>query len=412
MYWSTWYFRTARFLGMLVSLHLYTSRCTMSRSEQAQLARLQGTLQRAGILGIATFSCFKIRGLNPLNPTFMVLIRALLLNPIMLRSEVAQLARLHDILLRAGSLCNPGAAALHLGYSAAQLAAHAAAGGGCGSGADLIEGRIPAGAARVSFGWGSAYEDAAAVLRFVRGCFVEGGVQETPTLAPDAAAAAAPAAVTSVENGPEVLQQGLEVNMAKSGEASGPSTAQPSSLPAAEVGAGRGGERPAMDQLMEAVPDLGHMAAASANIPPQDSGASRAMDPKPYRPGSAAAGARDPASGGGAHLTAIYVYPIKSCAAFQARSWPLGPNGLLLDREWALVGADGAALTLRQAPRMAAVRPSVDLAAGALCSPAAAILRCIQGRMCNPASSSYVARLLRPAQFCLLYKTRKFMAWQ
>ncbi|KAK9839312.1 hypothetical protein WJX81_007091 [Elliptochloris bilobata] len=118
--------------------------------------------------------------------------------------EVEQLARLHGILLRAGSLCNPGAAALHLGYSAAQLRTHADAGGGCGAGADLIEGR----------------------------------------------------------------------------------------------------------------------------------------------------------------LTAIYVYPIKSCAAFAAEAWPLGPNGLLLDREWALVGADGAALTLRQAPALASVQPSIDLAAG------------------------------------------------
>ena len=277
------------------------------------------------------------------------------------RSEVAQLARLHGILLRAGSLCNSGAASLHLGYSAAQLAAHAAAGGGCGAGADLIEGSIPAGATRVSFGWGSAYEDAAAVLCFVRGCFVEGAAAETLTLALDSAA---PAAVGAAEERPAVLQQGLERDVSSSGEAAGSGAAQESSPAAAEVGAGQGEGHLAKGQTAEAVLDPGGVLLD----PSHSDGPAHAADLEPYHPGSAAAG--DQASGCGARLTAIYVYPIKSCAAFETRSWPLGPNGLLLDREWALVGADGAALTLRQAPRLAAIRPRIDLAAGALCSVA------------------------------------------
>lgn len=288
------------------------------------------------------------------------------------RSEVAQLARLHGILLRAGSLCNPGAAALHLGYSAAQLAAHAAAGGGCGAGADMIEGRIPAGAARVSFGWGSAYEDAAAVLRFVHTCFVEGGAHETQALAPDSAAAAAPAAVPAPGE-PAALQQGMEREVASSGKFAGSGAAQGNSPAMAGVGAGRDEGRLAMEQLAEAVLELGRGAAKPSGPASQSGGSAHAADPKPYRPGSAAAGGGDQAADGGARLTAIYVYPIKSCAAFQAGAWPLGPNGLLLDREWALVGADGAALTLRQAPRLAAVRPRVDLAAGVLCCAAASV---------------------------------------
>ena len=289
----------------------------------------------------------------------------------MLHSEVEQLARLHGILLRCGSLCNPGAAALHLGYSSAQLRAHAAAGGGCGAGADLIEGRTPAGAARVSFGWGSAYEDAAAVLRFVHACFVEGGPEETPTLASDTAAAAAPAAmfagVLPASGESAALQQGLETDAASSAEAAGSGADQQSVPAAAGVGAGRGQERLAMGQLVEAVPDPGHGAATPAGTASHTSGSAPAADPKPVRPGVAAARASGQASGGDARLTAIYVYPVKSCAAFETSAWPLGPNGLLLDREWALVGANGAALTLHQAPRMAAVRPRVDLAAGALC---------------------------------------------
>jgi hypothetical protein len=49
-----------------------------------------------------------------------------------------------------------------------------------------------------------------------------------------------------------------------------------------------------------------------------------------------------------------------------AGRWPLGPHGLLLDREWTLVGRDGAALRLSALPALALLRPTVDLAAGTL----------------------------------------------
>jgi molybdenum cofactor sulfurtransferase len=65
-------------------------------------------------------------------------------------------------------------------------------------------------------------------------------------------------------------------------------------------------------------------------------------------------------------LARLWVYPIKSCAGFEpATCWPLGPNGLLLDREWALVDADGAALTLKKVPKLATIKPVLDLQAGA-----------------------------------------------
>ena len=58
------------------------------------------------------------------------------------------------------------------------------------------------------------------------------------------------------------------------------------------------------------------------------------------------------------------MYPIKSCAGCSVQRWPLGPNGLLLDREWALVGPQGNALTQKGVPALAAIRPHLDLAAG------------------------------------------------
>jgi molybdenum cofactor sulfurtransferase len=63
-------------------------------------------------------------------------------------------------------------------------------------------------------------------------------------------------------------------------------------------------------------------------------------------------------------LSAIYLYPIKSCAPQAVTSWPLGPNGLLYDREWALVGPDGSVITQKRLPKMTQLQPEVDLAAG------------------------------------------------
>ena len=60
-------------------------------------------------------------------------------------------------------------------------------------------------------------------------------------------------------------------------------------------------------------------------------------------------------------LEGIWVYPIKSCGGIRVLEWPLGPNGLLLDREWALVGDDGHVLTQKGLPTLALVQPRVDL---------------------------------------------------
>lgn len=38
-------------------------------------------------------------------------------------------------------------------------------------------------------------------------------------------------------------------------------------------------------------------------------------------------------------ISALCVYPVKSCGVIRALEWPLGPRGLLFDREWSIVGA-------------------------------------------------------------------------
>ncbi len=52
------------------------------------------------------------------------------------------------------------------------------------------------------------------------------------------------------------------------------------------------------------------------------------------------------------------------CNINRVKEWPLSNSGLFLDREWALIGTDGSALSLKNYPRMSKVRPSIDLDSG------------------------------------------------
>ena len=65
-------------------------------------------------------------------------------------------------------------------------------------------------------------------------------------------------------------------------------------------------------------------------------------------------------------LAEINVYPVKSCGGLAVHSWPLYKSGLLLDREWVVADASGRALTLKTHPRLALVKPVLDLGAGVL----------------------------------------------
>lgn len=60
-------------------------------------------------------------------------------------------------------------------------------------------------------------------------------------------------------------------------------------------------------------------------------------------------------------LGGILLYPIKSCGAMSVTVWPIGPTGLLFDREWALVDGQGQALRLNKMPQMRFIKPRVDL---------------------------------------------------
>ncbi|USP79762.1 hypothetical protein yc1106_07036 [Curvularia clavata] len=70
------------------------------------------------------------------------------------------------------------------------------------------------------------------------------------------------------------------------------------------------------------------------------------------------------------HVESLCVYPIKSCAGFSVppgTPWEVRPEGLAWDREWCLVHqGTGAALSQKRYPKMALMRPSIDLEKGLL----------------------------------------------
>lgn len=65
-------------------------------------------------------------------------------------------------------------------------------------------------------------------------------------------------------------------------------------------------------------------------------------------------------------VESLSVFPIKSCAAYKIPAnvrWEVGPKGFAWDREWCLVHAGtNVALSQKKFPRMALLRPEIDLA--------------------------------------------------
>ncbi|KAL2841264.1 pyridoxal phosphate-dependent transferase [Aspergillus pseudoustus] len=70
------------------------------------------------------------------------------------------------------------------------------------------------------------------------------------------------------------------------------------------------------------------------------------------------------------YVESLSVYPIKSCGAFRVPDglrWQVRREGLAWDREWCLVHqGTGVTLNQKRCPRMALIRPTLDLARGLL----------------------------------------------
>ena len=59
-------------------------------------------------------------------------------------------------------------------------------------------------------------------------------------------------------------------------------------------------------------------------------------------------------------ISNLYVYPVKGCRAVAVEEASLGPLGLEHDRRFAFLGTDGRAVTQRDQPLLATVRPTLD----------------------------------------------------
>ncbi|MEW5316354.1 MAG: hypothetical protein WDW38_007733 [Sanguina aurantia] len=92
-------------------------------------------------------------------------------------AEVARLAGLHGILLRAGCFCNPGACEKYLGLQPEDVIAQHAAGHVCWDDVDLIGGR-PTGALRASLGHVSTFHEVHALLTLLSRYFVSSSVAQ------------------------------------------------------------------------------------------------------------------------------------------------------------------------------------------------------------------------------------------
>ncbi|XP_068582118.1 molybdenum cofactor sulfurase isoform X2 [Cebidichthys violaceus] len=213
-------------------------------------------------------------------------------------SQVDRMASLYNIHVRTGCFCNTGACQSFLGITNQQMRRNLQAGHVCGDSIDLVDGQ-PTGSVRVSFGYMSTFEDCQKFLNFVAECFVE-----------------KPVAVNQVR-----LQE-LITATAASG-------------------------------VLHEEPPI--------NI--TDGGAVRADDrAKPTEASLRGFGHRDSNSHWEAYtLTNIYIYPIKSCGAYEVHDWPVGPLGLLYDRSWMVVNGNGVCLSQKREPRLCLVRPQVHL---------------------------------------------------
>ncbi|XP_061601718.1 molybdenum cofactor sulfurase isoform X1 [Cololabis saira] len=212
-------------------------------------------------------------------------------------SQVDRMASLYNIHLRTGCFCNTGACQAFLGLTSQQMRRNYQAGHVCGDSVDLVDGQ-PTGSVRVSFGYMSTFEDCQKFLNFVVECFVE-----------------KPATVDHVK-----LQK----------------------LRTAEAASEGSNTRPSSDIVNGEI--------------------HKTIEEKVTHESPPTSGPRDSDGNAEAYaLTNIYIYPIKSCAAFEVHDWPVGPLGLMYDRGWMVVNGNGVCLSQKRETRLCLICPQVQL---------------------------------------------------
>ncbi|XP_007943868.1 molybdenum cofactor sulfurase [Orycteropus afer afer] len=238
-------------------------------------------------------------------------------------SQVDKMASLYNIQVRTGCFCNTGACQRHLGISNEMVKKHFQAGHVCGDNVDIIDGQ-PTGSVRISFGYMSTLEDAQAFLRFIIATRLHSsdGRPIPQTLTREAAA---PSTQQKALNTPAVL--GVR-----------DLSPQEDTLTSSRV----------WDDLSTTVNVMGL-------CPPVCE-----VDESQQTPSEKVQGVLD-GNSSPYIVTNLYLYPVKSCAAFEVTRWPLGNQGLLYDRSWMVVNHNGICLNQKQEPRLCLIQPFIDL---------------------------------------------------
>ncbi|XP_065222497.1 molybdenum cofactor sulfurase 3 [Planococcus citri] len=213
-------------------------------------------------------------------------------------AEVLNIANLHNIHLRTGCFCNPGACQRHLNLSDEQLKINFQKGHTCADNIDLIDG-LPTGSVRVSLGYMSDKHDVDELLNMIINCFVSKPVLiKVPEDWPAQSAA--------LKSKFKAIQSTC-IN----------SIPTPTLVKDADIGKS--------NEIYEPIKCISEKKKA-ANL----------------------------------KLVKMFVYPIKSCGAFSVKSsWPISSTGLKYDREWMIV-KNGVAVTQKHLPEMCMIFPTID----------------------------------------------------
>ncbi|KAL5009872.1 hypothetical protein ScPMuIL_012177 [Solemya velum] len=271
-------------------------------------------------------------------------------------AEVDKLAQMYDIHLRTGCFCNVGACQEYLGLTTLQIKGNFQAGHECGDDKDLINGQ-PTGSVRISFGYMSTWKDVETCLRFIRECFLE--MKQT-------------ASMNNVERADSTVKyiKNISQNQVDANDVDSIPSAQPFEVLDNE-------DQPICEnrceQQFSKVSNVNLSAASQREegMRKQTVGGScqadghvigeskeKLINKKIFCDEVTALQLHN----GHIHrLTNIYVYPIKSCAAFEVSQWNIGSRGLQYDREWVLISENKKVITQKQEPKLCLLQPQICL---------------------------------------------------
>ncbi|NXR16038.1 MOCOS sulfurase, partial [Semnornis frantzii] len=233
--------------------------------------------------------------------------------------KVDKMASLYNIHVRTGCFCNTGACQMHLGLSNEDIRRNLQAGHVCGDDIDLVDGH-PTGSVRISFGYMSSFEDAQTFLSFI--IAIRLSKSDTENLFQ-----------------PSVMKPTTE----SVPDDHSPSDDADKSSPVAHIS-----DRELRNGL-SVRETTGSWQPAESEAESVSTAVSETAVPTRRR------------ADGPITVTRIYLYPIKSCSAFEVIKWPVGNQGLLYDRNWMVVNQNGVCMTQKQEPRLCLVNPSIDL---------------------------------------------------